>query len=114
MTTARTRVIVGAVALISAATFTVTQAGALPAGCTQAGQTVTCTFTSGSNAVPIPVGTSSVHVIAIGGAGSANDVTLQTSRGMAAQPIPGGRGARVEGNVTVTEGTTLYAVVGGN
>ena len=114
MTIARTRLIVASMALSGLATFTVTQASALPAGCSQSGQTVTCTFTSGSNAVPIPVGTSSVHVIAVGGAGSANDVTLQTSRGMAAQPIPGGRGARVEGEVAVTEGTTLYAVVGGN
>jgi hypothetical protein len=73
------------------------QATALPSGCNQSGQTVTCTYTSGSNPFMVPAGVFSIHLVAVGGAG-----------------VSGGRGARVEADLAVASGTTLYAVVGGN
>ncbi|HLY50811.1 MAG TPA: hypothetical protein VKR21_16605 [Solirubrobacteraceae bacterium] len=81
-------------------------ATALPSGCSQSGAAVACTqtFTSGSNPFTVPAGVFSVHVVAIGGEGG-------TSAGTAA---PGGFGAEVTGNLPVTPGTTLYAVVGSN
>jgi hypothetical protein len=59
------------------------------------GQAVSSSYNSGSNAVAIPAGVSSVHVRAVGGSGQG-----------------GGRGAVVAGDLAVTGGSTLYAVVG--
>ena len=67
------------------------------AGCSQSGRAVTCTYFSGSNALQVPQGVSSVHVVAIGGTG-----------------VAGNLGARIEGDLAVASPTTLYAVVGGN
>lgn len=78
-------------------------AAGLPSECSQTGATVTCTYTSGTNPFTVPAGVSSLHVVAIGGAG-----------GGASYGLTGGYGARVEGDVPVTGGTTVYAVVGGN
>ena len=43
-------------------------AAALPPGCNQSGQTVTCTviYTSGSNPFTVPAGASAIHVVALG------------------------------------------------
>jgi uncharacterized repeat protein (TIGR01451 family) len=87
----------------------------LPAECSQAGATVTCTYTAGSNAFTVPGGVSTLHVVAIGGMGG---------NGFACPPAicsavsgaagPGGLGAKVSADIVVTPGSTLYAVVGGN
>jgi uncharacterized repeat protein (TIGR01451 family) len=83
------------------------QALALPAGCAQSGDTVSCTYTSGDNAFTVPAGVSSVHVVAVGGMGAA-------APGAVAAFGNGGFGARVEGDLAVSPGSTLSAVVGGN
>ena len=72
---------------------------ALPVGCSQSAQTVTCTYTAGSNAFVVPLGVSSVHVTAVGGKGG---------------DTGGAFGAVVTGDLPVASGATLYAVVGGN
>ena len=83
-------------------------APALPAGCTQSGLTVTCTYTSGTNEFVVPNAVTSIHVVAVGGAGACgmNLVDECTSSG--------GFGARVTADLTVTPGGTLFAAVGGN
>jgi uncharacterized repeat protein (TIGR01451 family) len=78
-------------------------AAALPTGCAQSGLTVTCTYTSGSNAFTVPHGVSTVHVIAVGGQG-----------GTSFFGGSGGFGARVTGDLAVNAGDVLFAVVGGN
>lgn len=80
-------------------------AAALPPGCTQSGEVVSCsvTFTSGSNSFTVPAGLTSIHVVAVGGVGGSNLVGT-----------PGGQGASVTGDLSVTGGSTLYAVVGKN
>jgi len=82
-------------------------ATALPAGCVQAGQTVTCTYTSGSNPLMVPVGVTSLHVVAVGGKGG--DTLLST--GLCGGGAPG---AVVSGDIPVAPGSTLYADVAGN
>jgi hypothetical protein len=73
---------------------------ATPRGCSKSAQTVTCVYRSGSNAFTVPRGVFFVHVVAVGGAGA---------------PVGGGgHGARVTGDLAVTPGSTLYAVVGAN
>ncbi|HEY6792569.1 MAG TPA: hypothetical protein VI365_35185 [Trebonia sp.] len=57
--------------------------------------------TAGEHAFTVPLGVTSVHVVAIGGAGGGGYV-------------PGGLGARVEASVRVSAGSTIYAEVGGN
>jgi hypothetical protein len=69
-------------------------------GCSRSAGTVTCTYTSGSNPVKVPGGVSTIHVVAVGGAGCCGS--------------GGGHGARVEGDLAVEPKTKLYAVVGGN
>jgi hypothetical protein len=81
------------------------QAAALPSACNQSGRTVTCTYMSGSNPFTVPAGVSSIHVVAVGGAGGAGDQF----------GFPEGRpGAVVSGDLPVKMGSTLYAVVGAN
>jgi hypothetical protein len=77
-------------------------AAALPPGCSQSGQTVTCTYSSGSNAFTVPAGVSQVDVVAVGGMGG----------GFNFSPFGiSGYGAVVSGDLPVTAGSTLYAVV---
>lgn len=79
-----------------------TQSEALPANCSQAGFTVTCTFTTGFNTFEVPKGVSALHAIAVGGMGGS------------VVEAEGGLGAVVTGDIVVTGGTTLFAVVGSN
>src|SRR4051794_11074940 len=44
-------------------------ASGLASNCSQAGFTVTCTFTSGLTAFTVPKGVSNLHVVAVGGVG---------------------------------------------
>ena len=81
-------------------------ARALQSGCTQSGATVTCTYLSDVNAFVVPDGVSTVHVVAVGGKGGNSG---QTEVGAL-----GGLGARVAGDLSVTSGEALFAVVGGN
>jgi hypothetical protein len=69
-------------------------------GCSRSAATVTCTYTSGSNPFKVPGGVFTIHVVGVGGAGCCGGGA--------------GHGARVEGDLAVVRGTTLYAVVGGN
>lgn len=85
---------------------------ALPPGCSQSGQAVTCTYESGSNPFTVPAGVSSLHVVAIGGAGGS--VAEQTCPAATAGSGRGGPGAAVSGDVQAVQGSTLYAVVGAN
>jgi hypothetical protein len=79
---------------------------AVPAGAASAAtasvptQAVSFT-TTGEHAFRVPLGITSVHVVAIGGRGG------EGYQG-------GGLGARVEADVRVGPGTTIYAEVGGN
>jgi hypothetical protein len=77
---------------------------ALPPGCSQSGQTVTCTYTSGSNSFAVPPGVSSVHAVAVGGKGGVDSFFFQGA----------GPGAVVSGDLSVAGGSTLFAVVGTN
>lgn len=82
-------------------------AAPLPANCTRAGTTVTCTYasTGAEQTFAVPAGVSSVLVTAVGAAGAtagAND------------PGAGGRGAEVTGTVDqLVSGEILYVEVGG-
>ena len=85
------------------------QAGAaLPAGCSQAGTTVTCAFgsTGAEQTFTVPDGVGSVRVVAVGAPGGASGPRQPS-------PVPGGAGAVVTGTLPVTPGRTLYVVVGG-
>jgi hypothetical protein len=75
--------------------------------CEKSAETVTCTYTSGSNRFRVPKGVSSIHVVAVGGSGAAGGGAFGAEAG-------GGSGGRVEGNLSVAARATLYAVVGGN
>ena len=64
--------------------------------------TQTVSFTTvGEHAFAVPLGVTSISVVAIGGRGGSGYV-------------PGGLGAQVEANVRVSPGSTIYAEVGGN
>ncbi len=102
----RRRKLLVAVATLSATTgacglLPAVSAAALPLGCSQSGQIVTCTqtFTSGSDPFLVPSGVSSLRVKAVGGQGGG---------------AGGAFGAVVTGELSVTSGATIYAVVGGN
>jgi hypothetical protein len=100
----RTRSI-GVIATLGACGVLASPSGAaLPAGCSQSGITVTCEFMSGSNPFTVPDRVSSIHVVAVGGMGGPG----------AFDPSLAAHGATVSGDVTVTPGSTLYAVVGTN
>ncbi|WP_433801266.1 glycine-rich protein [Actinomycetospora sp. CA-084318] len=100
---------VSLLSVVVAATLTVAGAGmalaaptALPDGCAQAGQTVTCTyaFTGGEQSFTVPTGVSSLQVVAMGGAGG------ESRRS-------GGQGASASGTVTgLPGGSVLYVEVG--
>jgi hypothetical protein len=82
-------------------------AHALPSGCSQSGDTVSCTYTgAGTYAFTVPDGIGSLDVRAVGAGGGAGYNTLGNS--------PGGPGASVEDTaVPVTAGQALNVVVGG-
>ncbi len=85
-------------------------AGAVAAAVVPAGPAVadavvptqTVSFTTvGEHAFKVPLGVTSVHVVAVGGRGGG-------------VYVPGGLGARVEADVRVSPSSTVYAEVGGN
>jgi Bacterial Ig-like domain (group 3)/Domain of unknown function DUF11/Glycine rich protein len=77
----------------------------LPANCIQSGATVTCSYgyTGGEQTFTVPAGAiTSVQVVAIGAAGSAND-----------DGQPGGEGAQITGTLGgLSAGQVLYVEVG--
>jgi hypothetical protein len=79
-------------------------ASALPANCTQSGNTVTCTFasTGAEQTFAVPTGVSSLRVSAVGAPG-------QSFADIAA----GGAGGTASATVAVTPGSTLFVEVGG-
>jgi len=97
-------------AALGASWLPATTAGALPANCSQNVQTVTCTYGSGTNTFIVPKGVATLHVAAVGGRGGASPSTYEGFYPGA----PGGFGARVTGDVSVTPGESLFVVVGGN
>jgi hypothetical protein len=67
------------------------------------GATATCTYTTvGQDTFTLPKEVGEIRVVAVGGAGGASGST------------PGGRGGKVQGDLSVSEGTTLYVEVGGD
>jgi fibronectin-binding autotransporter adhesin len=72
--------------------------------------TITCTYSSTGDVeeFEVPEGVTSIHVVAIGGRGADGSDNSGFPR------PPGGLGAKVEGDLTVTPGETLHVVVGGN
>lgn len=66
--------------------------------------TATFSFTGGEQQFVVPAGVSSVHVVLIGGRGGTDPLRGRTP----------GWGARVEGDLAVSPGTTLYIEVAGN
>jgi Glycine rich protein len=72
--------------------------------CSTTSGTTTCTFgpTGAEDTLKVPAGVSSVHVVAQGAPGAAEN-----------QGNPAGRGARVSGDLKVSSGQTLYVNVGG-
>lgn len=93
--------------LLAATVAPAAAADPLPPECAQSEDTVTCTYTEGSNAFTVPDGVSEIHVVAVGGDGAPaiREGTVVSQ---------GGAGARVTGDLEVTPGTTMYAVVGGD
>ncbi len=65
--------------------------------------TQTFIYTGAEQTFKVPGGVTSIHVVAIGGSGGANEF-----------PIAGGEAAKVVGDISVTPGATLYIEVGGN
>ena len=102
------RPLAGSVALAAAAVLAAVvpaQAApaALPAGCTAASGTVTCTYTAnGQTQFTVPPGVSSLTATVVGAQGGADFGLSQ----------PGGLGAVATGTLTVTPAQTLYLEVG--
>src|SRR5581483_4224468 len=105
------RTIATAGAIAACGVFASSPAAALPPGCSQSGDTATCTYTSGSNPFSVPAGVSSLHVVAVGGRGGSGAGGPSDSLTIGAK---GGLGAVVSGDIPVQPGATLYAAVGGN
>jgi hypothetical protein len=105
----RTIVTFAAIVGLSGAPAGASGAMPMPPGCNQSGQIVSCTqtFNAGSNPFTVPAGVTSIHVVAIGGMGSA-------SAGGSGGSSVGGFGAMVSGELQVSGGSTLHAVVGAN
>jgi hypothetical protein len=104
---ARTAITLGA-ATIGASGLAAAPAAALQAGCTQSGTAVTCTYGPSFTPWTVPPGVTSLHVVAIGGNGAGGQGLNGVAGGL------GGLGAIVSGDLAVTPGTALDAVVGGN
>jgi hypothetical protein len=85
-------------------------AKALPPNCTQAGNGVTCTFSStgAEQSFTVPGGVGSLHVVAVGAKGGKGADFNAFVGGT------GGLGARLEGDLAVTPGKVLFIEVGGN
>jgi large repetitive protein len=95
---AATALVLGAAPALAA-----TALPALPAGCTQSGITVTCTYTSlGESQFAVPQGVTTVSATVVGGQGG-EDFGLGD---------PGGLGAVASGSLSVTPGQVLFAEVG--
>src|ERR1700736_6664324 len=84
----------------------VADAKRLSPGCRPDGSLAVCTYRSGTNPVSLPPGVGSITVHAVGGGGE----SFVTGGGVS----PGGVGAMVDGDVAVTPGSTIFAVVGGD
>lgn len=81
---------------------------ALPPGCAQSGQTVTCTdVTTGESHFTVPSNATAVEVQAVGGTGGGESEVACT-------PYCGGAGAIVTGRLPVTAGEVLTVQVAGN
>ncbi|TWP37001.1 choice-of-anchor P family protein [Leekyejoonella antrihumi] len=95
----------GLLALAMAAPISHADAATLPSGCTQTGQTVTCTYkyTGGEQTFTVPTGITTIDSTAIGATGAPAFFT----------PSGAGKGAKVTGNLTVAPGQSLYLEVGG-
>ncbi|HTJ39796.1 MAG TPA: RICIN domain-containing protein [Dactylosporangium sp.] len=95
----------GALAAVFAGSMAAIAGPAGPASADGGGvPTATVSFTQvGEHAFTVPPGVTSIHVVAVGGRGG--DTSLMAF---------GGFGARVEGDLRVIPGTTIYAEVGGN
>jgi hypothetical protein len=83
---------------------------ALPAGCAEAGSTVSCPFspTGSEQRFVVPQGVSSVSVQAVGGQGGTGQALGSNVNGAP------GFGAVVGATLSVTQGEVLYTEVGGN
>ncbi len=82
---------------------------ALPSNCAQTGEDIACTFSSTGfpdQTFKVPVGISSVNIVAVGAPGGAGGPRFPS-------PVPGGAGAVASGTLSVTGGQTLYVEVGG-
>ncbi len=90
----------GVLAVVAASAVAAVVAPAAAAAAVVPTRTVSFT-TVGEHAFRVPLAVTSIHVVAIGGRGGSVSV-------------PGGLGARVEADVRVSPGTTIYAEVGGN
>jgi streptogramin lyase len=75
-------------------------ASALQGGCVQAALTVTCTPADGVNEFGVPKGLSSIHVVAVSGAGGS------------AVSANSGLGARASGDFAVSQGQSLLDQLG--
>jgi hypothetical protein len=93
--------------------FAGVSAAALPPSCGQSAQTVSCTYTSGSNPFTVPSGVSTIRVVAVGGMGG-NSVLCTTVIAGCQEDAAGGFGATVSAQLAVSPGSTVYAVVGVN
>jgi hypothetical protein len=67
-------------------------------------ETVSFGFTGAEQTLPVPAGVTSIHVVAVGARGG-----IGTGSGS-----PGGMGARVTADLSVTPGQILFVEVGGN
>ena len=94
-----------ALVALSGAALAVPAMAALPPGCAEASSVVTCTFSStgGEQTFTVPTGVASVHVVAVGAPGG----TSFFGR------APGGLGAVIAGDLSVTPDGTLFVEVGG-
>jgi hypothetical protein len=95
----------GALVALLGAVLTAPAMAASPPGCTDASSVVTCAFSSTGveQTFTVPSGVASVHVVAVGAPGGTSVFGN----------APGGRGAVVTGDLSVTPGGTLYVEVGG-
>ena len=90
----------------------VAPAFALPAGCSQVANTVTCTYsyTGDEQQFTVPTGVTSINITGIAGKGGAGFLPGSFD----GTPGVGGFGATVTGTISVTPGETLFVEVGGN
>src|SRR5437764_843299 len=114
---AAARAVLTAALLLGALGVFSSPAQALQPGCTQSGPTVTCTYSSSSDAgmttqFTVPSGISSLHVLAVGSAGGGN-VDL-SGKDPTCSPLCGGRADRVTADLAVSSGQVLGVDVAGD